>query len=169
MKTLTIVRHAKAAAPEEYDNDFDRPLTPRGFKDAKHMAEVLLKLEPPVDWIISSPAVRAHATAEQLATGLTFAKQNIAWSDAVYLADANTLLTVLSEAPQDIEHIALVGHNPGMEELVAGLCTGAPPHLNLTMPTAALAHLRLEIFWWNQIRWGCGQLQLLVTPKALKK
>ena len=169
MKTLTIVRHAKAAAPEEYENDFDRPLTSRGVKDAKHMAEVLLKLEPPVDWIISSPAVRAHATAEQLATGLTLAKQNIAWSDAVYLADANTLLTVLSEAPQDIEHIVLVGHNPGMEELVAGLCTGAPPHLNLTMPTAALAHLHLEIFWWNQIRWGCGKLQVLVTPKVVKK
>ncbi len=90
------------------------------------------------------------------------------WQEAVYLADADTLLTLLSEAPQDKEHVVLVGHNPGMEELVAGLCTGAPPHLNLQMPTATLAHLRLEIFWWNQIRWGCGQLQLLITPKVLR-
>jgi phosphohistidine phosphatase len=169
MKALTLIRHAKAAALEDYANDAERPLTARGQKDAKHIAEVLTQLKPPVDWIISSPAARTRATAEQVASGLAFAKQNIVYPDAAYLADVDTLLMVLSEAPQDIEHIVLVGHNPGMEELVAGLCTGAPPHLNLQMPTAALAHLQLEIFWWNQIRWGCGQLQLLVTPKVLRK
>ena len=121
-----------------------------------------------MDWLISSPAARAHETAEQIAAALNFTNP-IIWQAAVYLADANTLLTILSEAPQDMEHLVLVGHNPGMEELVAGLCTGAPPHLNLHMPTTALAHLHLEIFWWNQIRWGCGQLQLLVAPKVLKK
>ncbi len=168
MKALTIIRHAKAAPPEEYANDVDRPLTTRGLKDAKHMAEVLVRLEPPVDWLISSSAIRARETAEKLATGLDFTNP-IIWQDAAYLADADTLLAILSEAPQDIEHVVLVGHNPGVEELVAGLCTGSPPHMNITMPTATLAHLHLEIFWWNQIRWGCGQLQLLVTPKVLKK
>ena len=168
MKTLTIIRHAKAESPEEFVNDFDRPLAPRGRKDAGHVAKFLTRLEPPIDWLISSPAVRTRQTMEQIATGLAFG-ESIIWQDSVYLADAETLLHVLSETPQDIEHVVLVGHNPGMEELIAGLCTGSPPHLNLAMPTAALAHLHLEIFWWNQIRWGCGQLQLLVTPKALKK
>lgn len=168
MKALTIIRHAKAEPPEEYANDFDRPLTPRGLKDVKHIAEVLTRLETPMDWLISSPALRTRKTAEKIASMLDFT-DHIIWPDAAYLADADTLLTILSEAPQDIEHVVLVGHNPGMEELVAGLCTGSPPHMNITMPTATLAHLHLEIFRWNQIRWGCGQLQLLVTPKVLKK
>ncbi|MFN8486585.1 MAG: phosphohistidine phosphatase SixA [Caldilineaceae bacterium] len=168
MKALTIIRHAKAELPDEYANDFDRPLTHRGRKDAGHIAQILAHLDPPVDWLISSPAVRAQQTAERIADKLNL-NDNIAWQEAIYQADAEALLKVLSEAPQDMEHLVLVGHNPGMEELVAGLCTGAPPHLNLTMATGALAHLHLEIFWWNQIRWGCGQLQLLVTPKVLKK
>jgi len=168
MKTLTIIRHAKAESPEESANDFDRPLTPRGQKDAGYLAKFLTRLEPPIDWLISSPALRARQTTEQIAAELAVA-ESIVWQETLYLADAETLLRVLCEAPQDMEHVALVGHNPGMEELVAGLCTGSPPHLNLAMPTAALAHLQLEIFWWNQIRWGCGQLQLLVTPKVLKK
>lgn len=168
MKTLTIIRHAKAESPEEFANDFDRPLSARGRKDAGHVAKFLTRLEPPIDWLISSPAVRTRQTMEQIAAELDL-HESIAWQESIYLADVETLLHVLSETPQDMEHVVLVGHNPGMEELVAGLCTGAPPHLNLTMPTAALAHLHLEIFWWNQIRWGCGQIQLLVTPKALKK
>lgn len=167
MKTLTIIRHAKAASPEAYATDFDRPLTTRGHKDAKHIGKLLAYLEPPVDWLISSPAARTRETTGHIIDKSIYPNA-VVWQEAVYLADADTLLTLLSEAPQDKEHVVLVGHNPGMEELVAGLCTGAPPHLNLQMPTAALAHLRLEIFWWNQIRWGCGQLQLLITPKILR-
>lgn len=168
MKALTIIRHAKAELPEEYANDFDRPLTPRGRKDASHMAKLLAQLDPPVDWLISSPAVRTQQTAERIIEKLHL-DDNIAWQEAIYEADAESLMKVLSEAPQDMEHVVLVGHNPGMEELVAGLCTGAPPHLNLTMTPGALAHLHLEIFWWNQIRWGCGKLQLLVPPKLIRK
>ncbi|MDQ3250075.1 MAG: histidine phosphatase family protein [Chloroflexota bacterium] len=168
MKTLTIIRHAKAEPPDDYANDFDRPLTLRGGKDAKHIGKVLARLAPPVDWLISSPALRTRETAEQLVIKLGY-KETIVWSEAVYLAEAETLLTVLSEAPQDKEHVVLIGHNPGMEGVVAGLCTGAAAHLNLAMPTAALAHLHLEIFWWNQIRWGCGQLQVLVTPKVVRE
>ncbi len=62
MKTLTIIRHAKAAAPEQYATDFDRPITARGRKDAKHIGKLLAYLEPPFDWIISSPP---HAHARQ--------------------------------------------------------------------------------------------------------
>jgi phosphohistidine phosphatase SixA len=52
---------------------------------------------------------------------------------------------------------------------VAGLAAGAATHLNFNLPTAAIAHLELEIFWWNQIRWGSGQLILLLPPKLLRK
>jgi phosphohistidine phosphatase len=77
-------------------------------------------------------------------------------------------LHILSSVPAEIEHAVIIGHNPGMEALVSGLCTGSTVRLNLSMPTAALAHLELDIRWWNQIRWGCGQLKILLKPKLLR-
>src|SRR5262245_40716792 len=124
MKTLTIIRHAKTERPEGYASDFERPLTERGRKDAARLADVLARLEPPVDWLISSPALRTRQTTEILiADGDT---NNLQWEPAVYEASAETLLDLLGKVPQDIQHVVIVGHNPGMEELVAGLVAGAP-------------------------------------------
>lgn len=168
MKALTIIRHAKAKDADGYAVDAERPLTDRGHKDAVRVAETLARLDPDVDWLISSPSERTRQTTEHIVTYLDYTKQ-LQYEQAVYEADAETLLKVLSKVPQEVEHVVLVGHNPGVEELVAGLTAGAPERLNLHMPTAALVHLNLDIFWWNQIRWGCGQLNLLITPKVLRK
>ena len=59
MKVLSIVRHAKADRPEGYQNDFSRPLTARGHKDAARIGGFMAGIEPPVDCIYSSPAARA--------------------------------------------------------------------------------------------------------------
>ena len=168
MKYLTVIRHAKAEDPMSYASDLDRPLTEKGQKDAKQMARVLSNLEPAVDWWISSPAVRTRETTQILADYLNYTKHKV-WETGVYAAEVDTLLEILREQPQEAEHIALVGHNPGLEELIVGLCAGSSRHLNLRLPTCALAHLELQIFRWDQIRWGCAQLQLLVAPKVLKK
>ena len=91
------------------------------------------------------------------------------WEPAVYEASCDTLLELLSNVPPSAEHTVLVGHNPGVAELVAGLVAGGPGKLGLHMATGALVQMTLELFWWNQIRWGCGRLEMMVTPKALKK
>jgi phosphohistidine phosphatase len=168
MKSLTLIRHGKAERPEGYPLDFDRPLTDRGHKDASRISAVLAEIEPSVDLLVSSPTARTRQTAERIAHALPYAKPVI-WEERIYEASAEELLAVLSNTPQDIQHLLLVGHNPGMEELATGLMAGTTTSPNVHMPTAALAHLQLEIFWWNQIRWGCGQLHLLVTPKVLRK
>jgi phosphohistidine phosphatase len=168
MKNLTIVRHAKAERPEGYGADFDRPLTERGERDAVRMATLLGRFAPPVDWWLSSPAQRARQTTEQMVAECGFAGK-VQWEPAIYEASAETLLDLLATIPQEVAHAVIVGHNPGLADLVSGLVAGAPGRLNLQMPTACLAHVGLELFWWNQIRWGSGQLALLVTPKSLKK
>jgi phosphohistidine phosphatase len=167
-KTLTILRHAKADRPEGYDADFDRPLTKRGLHDARRMGELLKRLEPPVDWWISSPALRTRQTTERMIESCSY-KEEIQWAPEVYEASAETLLALLTSVPPEAEHAVVVGHNPGMETLVGGLVTGAPGRLNVHMVTCALAQITLEIAHWNQIRWGAGRLELLTTPKALKR
>lgn len=167
MKHLSILRHAKAEHIDNYPVDFERPLTARGGKDAVQIANMLVDFDPSVDWIVSSPAQRTRETAEAASHMLRY-KRGIIWHESVYEADAETLLTVLAEVPLEMEHVLIVGHNPGMEELVSGLAAGSPTRMGITMPTAGLAHLTLEIFGWNQIRWGCGTLYTLIRPKLAR-
>ena len=167
MKVLSIVRHAKAELPEGFPSDFSRLLTQRGHKDAARLGALLAGLEPTVDCILSSSATRAAQTADRLASELGYAN-SVTWEDAVYLASAATLLDLLRRAPENAEHVVLIGHNPGLEELAAGLCSGAPDNSVLTLITATVAHFPLDISRWNQLRCGAGQLKLLVAARLLK-
>jgi phosphohistidine phosphatase len=167
MKVLSILRHAKAERPEGYPNDFSRPLTTRGHKDAARMGAFLAGMEPAVDCILSSPAARAAQTAEHIAAELSYTK-TVGWEASIYLASDDTLLELLRRAPEEAEHVVLIGHNPGLEELAAGLCSGASDNSVLTLVTASLAHFELDIARWSQIRWGAGQLRLLLPAKVLK-
>jgi phosphohistidine phosphatase len=92
----------------------------------------------------------------------------VGWETSVYLANAETLLELLRRAPEDAAHVVLVGHNPGLEELAAGISSGAPDNSVLTLSTATLAHFELDIARWNQLRWGAGRLRILVSAKVLK-
>jgi len=167
LNRLWILRHAKAAPAGATENDFDRELTKRGTKDVQVIARTIARSKQPVDWILASPALRTRTTAEILSKALTF-DGAIQWDDRAYLGDAETWLSLLAKVPPEIQHVAVIGHNPGVAELVTGLATGTASRLNLHYPTASVAHLEMEIFWWNQIRWGCGQLRWLVTPKILR-
>ncbi|MEM7537963.1 MAG: histidine phosphatase family protein [Chloroflexota bacterium] len=178
MKTLSILRHAKTERWLNMDgevvrSDFERALTPRGHEDAALIANTLRKLEPAVDLIVSSTAVRARQTTEHIVTGLNPSESTAdmlapQWEDAVYGANETTLLQTLDQLPDQANHVLMVGHNPGVTYLVAGLLAGSSRHLTLDMPTAALAHLSLGIYQWSQIQWGCAQLHVLIKPKLLR-
>jgi phosphohistidine phosphatase len=168
MKKLTILRHAKAEPPENYPGDSVRPLTKRGEKDAALIATFLTQLDPLVDWVLSSPALRAEQTAKIVAKHFSGIAPVI-YDEQIYEADAGLLLTLLRSIPPEQEHALLVGHNPSLESLVAGLCSGAPGSLECRLTTAGMAHIHVEIMRWDQIRWGAGVLQLLVQPRVLRK
>lgn len=168
MRYVTAIRHAKAADPADYDDDFDRPLTERGQRDAAAVGRMLQALQPPIDWWIASSAARALETAQILHTQCDDEGELHVVRDA-YAAPSDTLLSLVRLAPADARHVAIVAHNPGMEELVAGLTAGDARHFNFRMGTAAFAHIQVEITRWDQVRWGSGQLRYLVAPKLLRK
>ena len=168
MKLISIIRHAKTEVFNVYGDDFERALTNRGEKDAARIAKRLAKLEPPVDFWLSSPALRASQTTTLMTEAIGYSG-TIHWEQSIYMAAAQTLLDILNTVPDEAQHVALVGHNPGMEMLVSGLCTGSPLRLALTMSTGTLAHVELDIYSWEQIRWNCGLLHLLLKPKVLRK
>lgn len=168
MKVLSIIRHAKAETPDGVSPDFDRALTERGRKDARTLGKVIDTLKPPLEWIVSSTAKRAAQTSQEIVKEASEDPKLVA-EERIYGADVNTLLAILTEIPSGIEHAAIVGHNPTLEELISGLCGGTSQPLPVTLATATLAQIELEIFSWDQLRWGSGRLNLLLPAKVVRE
>lgn len=165
MKHITILRHGQASQDPRFE-DFDRPLTDKGRKHLPRMAAFVARSKVKPDWIVSSPAQRAKESADLLAESLQFSR-SIVWNERAYLASAITLLEILRETPDVAEHLVIVGHNPGMSDLAAGLCAGGDFRLNIQLPTGALATLSAQIVHWRQLRWGCAELLAYVAPRFI--
>ena len=145
MKTLLLLRHAKSSWGDGDLADFDRPLNNRGRHDAPRMGQLLARHELTPDLIITSAARRAATTAELVAMAAEYAG-DIQYTNELYLADPDTFLEVARETDDSVARLLLVGHNPGIEELVAALAGR-----DERMPTAALACFRLDIDHWRDL------------------
>ena len=148
MKTLLLLRHAKSSWDNERLSDFDRPLNDRGRRDAPRMGKLLIQLDMIPDLIISSSARRAVATAEQVALAVAY-EGEIRYTENLYLAEPETYIELARRTDDRFASLLLVGHNPGIEELI-GLLSGHAER----MPTAALACFRLPIIGWRDLNSG---------------
>lgn len=168
MKYLSIVRHAQAKHAEHTQRDIDRTLTDRGLIEAELTANLVADIIPQADYVICSAAQRTRQTAMVLQEQINKRPNAIwpspIWSERAYLADTETLRTLLKNASPSAEHVVLIGHNPGVEELVFRLGKTNVGHINLFMATGTLAHLKLNISEWKDLEWGCGELIKLAHP-----
>lgn len=162
MKTLLLLRHAKSSRKDNDVRDFDRPLNQRGLKAAPSIGRLIGKRKLQPDLVLSSPAERARQTTQLVfeAAGL---KTEVRYDERIYEATGAHLFEIVGQIEEDANVAMLVGHNPGLEELLEAL-TGEAHNL----PTAALAGIELDIEKWNKVRAGAGRLDWLVTPKELK-
>lgn len=104
------------------------------------------KLVP--DYVVSSPAERARETTIRVCKELGVPDSQVNWEPRVYAAGVGTLLEVLAGCPESAARVLLVGHNPGLEELLDYLVKKLPQSDDgKLMPTAALAHLGLPDTW----------------------
>lgn len=145
MKTLLILRHAKSEWDEPGVADHDRALSQRGKRDAPRMGKRLRAEQMVPDLILCSTARRARKTAKLVADACGY-EGEIRFQEDLYMAEADAYLDVLREAPDECQCVMVVGHNPGLEELLEAL-TGAAEAL----PTAALAQVTLPISRWEEL------------------
>ncbi|MCP3970656.1 MAG: histidine phosphatase family protein, partial [Rhodobacteraceae bacterium] len=138
---MLILRHAKSDWNAGASTDLERPLNKRGRKAAKRIGRWLDTSQFVPESIISSPAVRARQTAVSVAQTVGLPAQAIQWDPAIYGATAPALLMAIRETPQSCRSVMLVGHNPGLEDLLLALCGDDSPLLQgaKLLPTAALA------------------------------
>ena len=145
MKTLLVLRHAKSSWSDPALDDHERPLNKRGRRDGPRMGQLVREYGLIPDVVISSDAVRARLTAEAVVEAARYAGQ-ILLDPHLYMASAGDILSRLRVVREKAETVMIVGHNPGLEELVAQL-TGERQDL----PTAALAQIVLPIHRWRDL------------------
>lgn len=170
MKTLTLLRHAKSGWDDPVTRDFDRPLNAKGKRAAQTMGRHWRDLGLEFDHIVASPAIRVGETLDAVVAGYG-RKLAPVWERRIYLASAATLLDVVHELPADADRILMVGHNPGLEDLVLMLVPEAADGLRALVeqkyPTASFAEMTLDIAAWDAAATGVATLTRYVRPRDL--
>lgn len=171
MKILGLYRHAKSDWTDPRARDFDRPLNARGRMGAVAMGQHIRDAGYGCARIIASPAVRCAETIE-LGSQASGHSYPVNWDRRIYLASSATLLDLLREQEGEPDSILMVGHNPGLEDLIFDLVPddGSSPLRDVVeekFPTAAYAVLELDIGTWADAAPGCARLVHLSRPRDL--
>ena len=122
--TLTLMRHAKSAYPPNTP-DIERPLNKRGQTDAIGAGDWLATHLPPPDAVVISVATRTQQTWELVRGRWPAFSGTVLVDPLVYEAECSTLVGCLNQLPEGRRSVLLLGHNPGLEELLCRL-TGVP-------------------------------------------
>ena len=153
------MRHAKSSWDNPDLADFERPLNERGLQAAPFVGKLMRERRLRVDLILSSPARRAGQTATLVKEAAELAAE-LRYDERIYEASPTSLLYLLAETEDEFDSVLLVGHNPGLEGLIKILSGGI-----LSMPTAALAEIELNVDFWSKIAAESGRLNFVVRPK----
>ncbi|MEU6245560.1 histidine phosphatase family protein [Streptomyces sp. NPDC047024] len=175
-RRLVVLRHAKSAWPEGIP-DHDRPLGPRGLRDAPAAGRALTvpglglpDLSLP-DLALCSTAVRARRTWE-LAAAEWAVPPPVRFERRIYEASPARLLEVVRETPSEVRTLLLIGHSPGLEGLITGLAGEAAgdtlERVRAKFPTSALAVLDWAGPDWTALAPGAARLTSVTVPRGEK-
>ncbi|MFF1641604.1 SixA phosphatase family protein [Streptomyces sp. NPDC058246] len=170
LRRLVVLRHAKSAWPEGV-SDHERPLAPRGRRDAPAAGRALAEADCLPDLALCSTAVRARQTWE-LAAEQWGTPPPVRLDERLYAADVPELLAAVREAPDQVGTLLLIGHNPGLEELVLDLAgdglDDALDHVRTKFPTSAVAVLAWHGSSWRELAPGTALLTDVAVPRGKK-
>jgi phosphohistidine phosphatase len=168
---LLVLRHAKSSWNNSHLEDHDRPLAPRGRRAAEALADHMATIDPPPTLVLCSPARRTRDTLEPVRERFPDSTE-ILVEDGLYGATAPELLARLRQIPPDTRRVLLVGHNPGLEDLVRGIGRDGDPALiarvRAKFPTGALATLAFDGPWAGLGRSSAATLEAFVVPGDLQ-
>ena len=165
-KQLYILRHAKSDWAADVPNDFQRPLSDRGIRNARKMGKWMAEQGLIPELVVSSPALRAWQTATLACNGLGINETRIVFDADLYLADLDALLRTINNFPDQAKSAMLVGHNPGLDQLVMFLANDDVPSSpdGKVMATATVAQFAIEGDWSSVVE-GTAQLVQLYRAR----
>jgi phosphohistidine phosphatase len=159
VKTLLVLRHAKSGHDEPV-SDKERTLTSRGRKDARRMGELVRERKLLPERVLCSTATRARETLELFAEAANFTGPS-EFLDELYLAEPDAIVRAIGAHGGSTTRIMVVGHNPGLEDLVANLTAE-----RTDLPTTAFVECTLPIKNWNELDLeSAGRMRSMFRPK----
>lgn len=161
MKTVYLVRHAKSSWSYPELEDFERPLNPRGRKNALRMGAILNQLKAAPDLMISSPANRAAMTARMLADAIHYPLEKIQYSETIYSSDETVLIRFIKNMNAAVTQAMLIGHNPGLTELANHISDERISNI----PTCGVYCVDFKISSWKEICEHGGKPRFFEFPK----
>lgn len=164
MKTIYIIRHGKSSWDNPELPDEKRPITERGKKRTKKVAEFLVSQHINVDGIFSSHAVRAFETAKIIASGLNFPLNKIIINPHIYHANSDSLTDQIFALPETFHSIVIVGHNPTLTDFVNQFLV--EPIENL--PTSGVVSISFDTETWEDIPLAKRKTNFILFPKELE-
>ncbi len=160
MRKIIFARHAKSSWGQPVTRDFDRVLNDQGRNDVLEMAKFIQQTSHDIQKIISSDAKRAIITAEVYKKYLT-PEIDIQYKHVLYLASHQEIESVVEHCSNDFSSLMIVGHNPGMSEIV-----GYYINQNFQdMPACGVAIVEFDVDNWNKIMQKSGKLLAFEYPK----
>jgi phosphohistidine phosphatase len=162
MKHLILLRHAKSSWKSTMLGDVDRPLAERGERDAPRIGERLKSRGAHPTLLLTSPARRALRTAELIGRALGLAREQTRTVPALYLATPGEIRAVVAAQDDTHDCLMLVGHNPGLTDLVNELLPGLALD---NLPTAGVVGLDLAGATWSAAARLRGRLSYFDYPK----
>lgn len=161
MKTLILMRHAKAVHSDGLLSDFERNLNDRGKEDAAQMGNRLLHKKVNPDLIICSAAKRTAKTAKIVADQLGYHEHNINKEFDLYNCTVDEVINMIRQINDDYKILLLVGHNPVITSL-AGYLTNT---LIESLPTSGQVSIGFKGISWKQVARNMGELNWVDLPK----
>jgi phosphohistidine phosphatase len=165
--TLYLLRHAKSSWADPTLPDHERPLAPRGRRDAKRIAKHLVRIGYEPELVLCSSAARTRETLELVRPALKTSR--VLFEDELYAATSDELLARIRLVPDPVESVMLIGHNPSLQQLALVLASAGDElrRLETKFPTGALATIVLTKSWGG-LAPDDAVLMAYVVPKQLR-
>ncbi len=171
MKTLYLLRHAKAEPGGFTLNDEDRPLSARGREACITIGSYIRKHRYTPEIVLCSSSIRTRETLERIEDFFATSPQ-VKLEKKLYLAAPGEMLAQIHALADEFSSAMLIGHNPGMHHLAALLSSSEATKLRMEIeikyPTSALAVITFKTQTWKAVAPDSGTLEDFITPKGLE-
>ncbi len=161
MPELILFRHAKSSWSNLELDDFDRPLSARGLRDAPVMAQRIKHIIQKDALLISSPANRAASTARAAARLWGYSLNAIQYAAELYQASESEIWRLVRQYPASNEQLVLFGHNEGFSDFLQKCAADS----ELELPTSGVVWLSFECNGWSAVAASNSRIKLLDYPK----
>lgn len=164
MKTLYFIRHAKSSWDNPDLRDHDRPLNPRGLRDAPRMANRLLGMDVVPNGILTSSARRAQQTAQFFRDALNVSPENVIVAQELYHAWPDVISDHIKQLPDEWETVLVFGHNPGYTALTNQLDNDL--YIG-NVPTCGISGAKSNIEQWSDFVLSEARRFVYLYPKQV--